>query len=236
MLRSFANLTAHERPIVGDIKYSVVATDHMGWLLCDGRTVNVADFRFLFDAIGYSFGGSNDTFLLPNPAGKVAGAIGSNVDVNMSTATFMLGDVVGEYMHTLTVPELARHSHSITDPSHAHAITDPGHAHSYSDTPNNQNVNTLTTQDAAADNFRQATATTSNFTGIIVNSNTTGITVNNQGSNVAHNNVQPTIFMGNMYIYSGRRIFPTITGQAYNGWPQFYQGDGTYSPPDPPLN
>ncbi len=77
LLRSYASFTAHQKPTVGDMKMSAVTEDHLGWLVCNGRSLNVADWRFLFNAIGYQFGGSGATFNLPNPAGRVLGSVGS---------------------------------------------------------------------------------------------------------------------------------------------------------------
>mgnify|MGYP003342440176 CR=1 FL=1 len=63
--RRFATFTAHEKPVTGDIKMSFVGYDHIGWLKCDGRTLSTKDFNLLFQVIGYTFGGSGNTFNLP---------------------------------------------------------------------------------------------------------------------------------------------------------------------------
>lgn len=106
------------------------------------------------------------------------------------------------------------HAHAITDPSHAHAITDPGHTHSYFNQASNHSVATGTFPTESADNVDISQTTGSNFTGITVNSNTTGIIVLsngdhqhqifNTGGDAPHNNMQPTLFIGNMFIYSGK--------------------------------
>jgi len=53
---TYDTLNAHQRPMVGDTKMSVVNVDHIGWLKCDGRVLNVNDYYFLWETIGYSFG------------------------------------------------------------------------------------------------------------------------------------------------------------------------------------
>lgn len=83
----------------------------------------------------------------------------------------------------MTVGELA---------SHAHSINDPGHNHSYVNNTNDQSVNTLTTQDSAADNA-DLNATTG--------TSTTGITINNTGNSTPFNVMQPTIFISNVFIF-----------------------------------
>ncbi|NBO98883.1 MAG: hypothetical protein EBU90_01975 [Proteobacteria bacterium] len=171
--------------VVGDIKYSVRNTDHLGWLVCDGRTISRDDYPELFAVIGTAFGNpppSGTTFKLPNCSGRVIGTIGTGSGLTART----LGDTLGAETHTLTVGEM---------PSHSHTITDPGHTHSYVNNVNDQGVHTLTTQDSAADQV-DLNATTG--------SSTTGITINNTGGGGAHNNMQPTIFMGNVFIHSGK--------------------------------
>ena len=198
--RSFLTFGAHQKPTVGDTKTSVISNDHMGWLLCDGRTVSISDFEFLFNVIGYSYGGSGDNFRLPNAAGRVPGIVGTGTDANSSTFTIALGSTIGEYQHTLTVAEMPTHNHGVTDPQHRHTGTTDAAGFG----TNTQNVNTLTTQDGAADNSGSHTHT---FT---TNLQSTGITINNTGGSNPHNNIQPMIGMGNMFIYCGRPTYPLV--------------------------
>lgn len=165
---------------VGDLKFSAHNDDHHGWLICDGRSLSRAEYVELYNVIGISFGSNNGTtFKIPDMRGKVAGGIGDGP----STTNRPLGTVVGAEEHTLTVGEM---------PSHDHTINDPGHTHNYTNNTNDQGVNTLTTQDDAADQL-DLSATTSN--------STTGITLNTTGNSMPHNNMQPTVFIGNMFIY-----------------------------------
>jgi microcystin-dependent protein len=71
---------------------------------------------------------------------------------------------------------------------------------------------TLTINDAGAhthtftSNSANADITVNNnSTGITVNTNTTGITTQNTGGDLPHENMQPTLFIGNTFIYSGVR-------------------------------
>lgn len=166
---------------MGDIKYSCQESDHGGWLLCDGRSLSRTEYSELFEKIGTAFGSSSGTtFNLPDARGRVLGAIGSGSGLT----TRSLGDTVGAETHTLTTSEM---------PSHNHGITDPGHTHSYINNTNNQNTdNALATETAADD--ADLTKTTG--------SSTTGITINNTGGGDAHNNMQPTEFIGNVFIFA----------------------------------
>lgn len=184
--RDFFTLSAHQKPMTGDTKFSALGVDHMGWLICDGRALNVTDYRFLFDVIGYSFGSNGSTqFKLPDPAGRVIGAIGSGTGLT----TRALGDTVGEETHTLTIGEM---------PTHNHTITDPGHSHSYVNQPNVASPAVSATTMDVADNVNINQTTTSSIT---------GITINNTGGSNAHNNMQPTLFAGNMFMFSGKFSF-----------------------------
>jgi hypothetical protein len=46
VLRSFGTLPAHARPMIGDTKISNVNADHLGWLLCNGRSLTVSGILF----------------------------------------------------------------------------------------------------------------------------------------------------------------------------------------------
>lgn len=224
--RAPLTFAAHQKPTVGDSKFSAVLVDHMGWLLCDGRALPVSQFQFLFNVIGYSFGGGGDTFFLPKMFGRVPGAIGSNATSNGVGSNFILGDDVGEYVHQLTYPEMPSHNHGVApgDPltqqlstnnsttavSTGIILVDPGHAHGYT------TVGTNTTDETNVINIThlrfsvQDAITDSNTTGIYLRDPTHAHTINPAGLDQYHNNVQPTLFMGNMFIYCGLYNFGTF--------------------------
>lgn len=184
----FFQLSAHLRPMSGDMKTSALNLDHLGWLLCDGRLLNVSDWQFLYNVIGYQFGSnvSGTQFALPNPSGRVPGFIGAGTGLTVRS----LGNSLGEETHTLTIAEMPTHSHTITDPGHNHTF-------SYVNQPNTTSpAVSLTTTDVADDVNQTQTGNTSNAT--------TGITNNTTGGSNAHNNMQPTLFVGNMFMYSGK--------------------------------
>lgn len=230
--RTPLTFSAHQKPSVGDSKFSAVTSDHMGWVLCDGRLLSVTQFQFLFNLIGYSFGGSGTQFRLPNAAGRVPGAIGTGSDQNNSTFTAILGLSTGEYMHQLTIGEMPSHNHGVagggqisTNTSTSRVstsitLTDPGHAHSY----NAPNPSQPQLGSPGAVSVGTLAATTgSNFTGIVLNDPTHAHTLNPAGGDQNHNNVQPTLFMGNMFIYSGLVNYPSfLTGYPYTNGKNIY--------------
>jgi microcystin-dependent protein len=223
--RKYAHYNAHERPTVGDMKMSGVDVDHLGWLLCDGRELSVSTYYYLHQVIGYSFGGSDLSFNLPNASGRVPGMIGQSVG-----RTWVMGDLSGQETHTLVIAEMPAHNHGTNASNtqigngltgisgeHAHTATDSGHEHSYVNQVGDQSVNTLTTQDTAADQVDYNQTTGTGYANITVAPN--GLhqhTIATQGGSQPHNNMQPTIFVGNMFIYCGKNYigtFPSTRGQ-----------------------
>ena len=77
----------------GDLKMSVQNSDHHGWLLCDGRAVNIEDYTELYNAIGTAFGNPGvGRFNLPDARGKILGSL---------SGSHPLGQSVGSETHLL---------------------------------------------------------------------------------------------------------------------------------------
>lgn len=194
---------------IGDLKWSIKNTDNNGWLICDGRSLSRTEYSDLFNIIGTSFGSlSGTTFNLPNCKGRVMGAAGNGAGLTPRN----VGDAIGSETHTLTVNQLPSHTHTGTTSSsgsHTHTITDPGHTH---------------TQNTINDDFNNSGGDPPGFTGDSagnltwsnINSNTTGISINESGShthtfttdstgnNSSFNIIQPTLFVGNVFVFSGK--------------------------------
>jgi microcystin-dependent protein len=206
--RSFLTLNAHQKPTVGDMKMSVIQDDHMGWLICDGREIDINTFYFLYQVIGNAYGTPSvgSKFKLPNASGRVPGFVGLSDE-----KTWTLGDVSGEENHVLTLSEIPSHNHTksgsttngsdgITDVSgqHTHTGTTDAAGYAAASLP----VHDLTTQTNAADDTGSHTHTfTTNPNGAHQHY------IASNGGNQPHNNMQPTIFIGNMFIYSGKPTY-----------------------------
>ena len=89
--------------------------------------------------------------------------------------------------------------------AHTHTITDPGHNHTYLGV-NSQGATSGI--DNVAENSPRPTETTGDrTTGISINSDGTHYhQIFNTGGSNAHNNMQPTLFIGNMFIFCGRNM------------------------------
>ena len=157
----------------GTIIMSASIAEPGGWLDCDGRLFNINVYPDLFSAISYSFGGSDQSFNLPDMRGRAGIGLGQGSALTNRT----LGATGGAETHTLTVTEM---------PSHNHGVTDPSHNHGYVNNTGNQDTdNAFGTQTAADDADYGATT----------GSSTTGISIQNTGGSAAHNNMQPFVVL-----------------------------------------
>ncbi len=183
----------------GTIIQSAAINRPNGWLDCDGSSLSASAYADLFNAIGYAFGGSSGTFLLPDMRGRTGVGIGTGSGLS----TRNLGSTGGEEAHTLTVGEMPAHTHTGTTNiagDHTHGITDPGHTHTQStinDDFNNSGGNPPSfTGDSAGTRVWNNIST--NTTGITINSagnHSHGFTTNSTGDNNAHNNMQPFLVL-----------------------------------------
>ena len=183
---------------IGDVKWSVINHDSHGWLICDGRSLSRSDYMDLFEVIGTQFGSVNeDSFNLPDCRSRVIGAIGQGNGLSNRS----VGQSIGEETHVLTVSEMPSHDHG--------GVT--------SDTSLTITPNSVVTN-VSSESFRSTTSAglswnvisnvSSSSTNTSINPNPHHHSVNSQGNNQPHNNMQPTLFIGNVLIYSGYSYSP----------------------------
>lgn len=164
------------------------AVEPAGWLFCDGRLVNRADYPELFTNIStnYNTAGNEPAtqFRLPDYRGRTfvfADGMGTQGAAGrLPNSNRAIGQVGGEERHVMTQAEM---------PSHSHGVTDPGHIH-----PPIGGLGALYHSGTATGLFVRNTVDLDNrqiaFDGTIPSA-TTGISINSAGSGNAHNIMQP---------------------------------------------
>lgn len=149
----------------GTVMQSAAVNVPMGWFECNGARLNTNDYPDLFNAIGYTYGGSDTSFNLPDIRGRVP--IGNGAGAGLTTHD--LGSKGGEESHILTTGEMPSHSHnSNATGGSIGLITSDG-------------TNT-------ADGGLNNSGGEPNLYAAIP-----ALTINNTGSDNAHNNMQPYI-------------------------------------------
>jgi microcystin-dependent protein len=195
--RDFYSPTATQRPTVGDTKFSVINQDHMGWMKCDGRALSKTTYNILYQVVGDAFGSSATMFNLPNAVGRVPGAVGQSVGNDWA-----LGDLSGQETHTLIINEMPAHKHGsvdVTGNNNGNGITDLSGEHSHG--IDVVDASLVVTSGGPNDDVVQGSGTTQA-------AGSHHHIIGSTGGGAAHNNMQPTIFIGNMFIFSGK-VRPT---------------------------
>lgn len=204
------NLLPHQL-VVGDTKTSALNVDHGRWLLCDGRLVPRWKFPELFRVLGYNFGGSGGRFGLPDSRARVLAALGG---------TWEAGDISGAETHTLTIEELPPHTHDISAATTGVTVNSAG-AHTHTSNADAGDPNGLM-QVNNGDFTAEGGDSTTNHTEPQLNRtyalqiDTAGAHTHNitdpshvhgaalTGEGHAFSRMQPTLFLGNVFIYTGR--------------------------------
>lgn len=163
------------------------STAPSGYLMCTGQSISTTEYPALFQAIGYTYGGSGANFNVPNLQGRVP--VGRDAT---QTEFDALGEAGGNKTHTLTVNEMPSHTHT----QDAHNHTQNSHLHtSSSGSPFVTDLgagNALPTASGNNYGFRNNGANTASTT---ATNNATTATNQNTGGGQAHNNLQPYIVL-----------------------------------------
>lgn len=94
-------------PFIGQIKLFAGTFAPVGWALCNGQVLNIADNDALFNLIGTTYGGDGTTtFALPDLRSRVPVGIGSD-GVN----TYAIGNTGGLEKVPLDGTHMIAHSH-----------------------------------------------------------------------------------------------------------------------------
>lgn len=81
------------------------------WAYCNGQIISIAQNTALFSLLGTTYGGNGvQTFALPNFQGRAAVGVGQGAGLS----NVVLGEISGTENVTLTVNNLAMHTHPVT--------------------------------------------------------------------------------------------------------------------------
>jgi microcystin-dependent protein len=91
------------QPYVGEIRMFAGNFNPAGWMFCDGALLPISENEVLFQLIGTTYGGDGEsTFGLPDLRGRIPIHQGNG---------FILAETGGVEQVTLTVQQIATHSH-----------------------------------------------------------------------------------------------------------------------------
>jgi microcystin-dependent protein len=139
-----------------------------GWMVCDGRILNAAEYPKLVEAIGESSG----KLQIPNLSGRMIIGTGTGIESDTQFTKRALNDHGGEENHKLTIDEL---------PSHGHDVIDPGHDHG----------NVPTHEGVIGEKGDKRSITSWHLGNQKTFKATTGLSVKKTGNDQAHNNMPP---------------------------------------------
>jgi microcystin-dependent protein len=92
-------------PYIGEIRLFGGNFAPVGWLLCQGQVLSIAEYDVLFNLIGTTYGGDGvNTFAIPNLASRIPYHQGSG---------YVLGQAGGAEQVTLTSQQLPVHTHAV---------------------------------------------------------------------------------------------------------------------------
>jgi microcystin-dependent protein len=107
---------------VGEIRLISFLYAPVGWAMCDGHTVAIAQYNMLYTLIGTTYGGDGQvSFGLPNLQGRLPVHQGTN-----GASTYGMGQVGGAEAVTITPSQFPAHNHSLTGTASAGGSNSPG--------------------------------------------------------------------------------------------------------------
>ena len=110
---------------IGEIRCVGFNFAPLGWALCDGQIMSIAQNTALFSLLGTTYGGNGiNTFALPNLQGVVPVHMGTGP----GGVTFNIGQVGGSYNNTLSTSNLPPHTHTIPASTDLGTTDDPSGA------------------------------------------------------------------------------------------------------------
>ena len=108
------------QPYVGEIRIFAGNFAPAGWMFCEGQLLPISENQTLFQLIGVTYGGDGqNTFALPDLRGRLPLHQGNG---------FTLAGTGGAEDVTLTVPQIAVHTHQLLGTNNAATGTAPANS------------------------------------------------------------------------------------------------------------
>jgi microcystin-dependent protein len=159
----------------------------LGWVMCNGQLMSIADNTALYTLIGTTYGGDGvTTFGIPDLRGRVA----LNQGQGPGLTNRVIGELSGSEQVTLTIAQMPQHTHSFS------ATTVPATAA----TPAN---NMLATPSSPTQAFLYLSPSAPSP----VSAPPAANSVSSQGGNQPHDNIMPTLAV--TYIMAVTGVFPS---------------------------
>ncbi len=109
-------------PFIGEIRMFAGSFAPLGWALCNGQLLSIAENDVLFNLIGTTYGGDGqETFALPDLRGRLPLHQG-----NLSGNQFTPGESGGVETVTLTVNQIPVHTHPLVASTATGSQPNPG--------------------------------------------------------------------------------------------------------------
>ncbi len=159
---------------IGDYKQSTQSSNHGRWLLCNGQAILRSTYSALFALLGTSFGLGDNSTTFNLP--DFRGRVFGSIGQGTGLINRSLGQSIGEENHLLTINEIPSHKHSLFTANSAGAV------------PQRQSLIVGSTGITATGVYK---------------ANDVSSVIDNAGNDQVHNNMQPTLFAGNTFIFSG---------------------------------
>ena len=170
-------------PYVGEIRMFGGNFPPNGWMFCQGQSLPISENEVLFNLIGTTYGGDGqETFNLPNLAGRVPVHMGQGPGISQS---YQEGESAGVETVTLTTQQIPVHNHAFLASIDAAGSTDP----------TNQTI--------------AQTSQIHLFTQDVVNRQMNANALTPTGGNQPHENMQPYLCIA--FIISLFGVFPSQT-------------------------
>ncbi len=104
-------------PFLSEIRMVSFNFPPKGWAFCNGQLLPINQNQALFSLLGTTYGGDGRVnFALPDLRGRTTAHVGNGI---------ILGESAGEQTHTLTVAEMAGHTHSVQGNSSSANVATP---------------------------------------------------------------------------------------------------------------